>query len=144
MPPVPGPGRAGADHRPHARGQSRDRDAGRRSAGHRPRAWLPSWPQLVAEVQARTAEAGQRVEEFLVASIRDWTGRAARMLARDPWMAGYDFRTAVILGDAARVREMLAHDPALATRRDGKTGWTALHAACASRWHRLDPARPAG
>ena len=48
----------------------------------------PSWPQLVAEVQARTAELGQRVEEFLVASIRDWTGRAARMLARDPWMAG--------------------------------------------------------
>ena len=104
----------------------------------------PSWPQLVAEVQARTAELGQRVEEFLVASIRDWTGRAARMLARDPWMAGYDFRTAVILGDAARVREMLAHDPGLATRPDDKTGWTALHAACASRWHRLDPARAGG
>ena len=61
----------------------------------------PSWPQLVAEVQARTAELGQRVEEFLVASVRDWTGRAARMLARDPWIADYDFRTAVILGDAA-------------------------------------------
>ena len=104
----------------------------------------PSWPQLVAEVRARTAELGQRVEEFLVASIRDWTGRAARMLARDPWMAGYDFRTAVILGDSARVREMLAHDPALATRRDGTTGWTALHAACASRWHRLNPARADG
>ena len=76
----------------------------------------PSWPQLVAEVQARTAELGQRVEEFLVASIRDWTGRAARMLARDPWIAGYDFRTAVVLGDAARVGEMLARDPGLATR----------------------------
>jgi ankyrin repeat protein len=104
----------------------------------------PSWPQLVAEVRARTAELGQRVEEFLVASIRDWTGRAARMLARDPWMAGYDFRTAVILGDAARVREMLARDPGLATRPDDKTGWTALHAACASQWHRLDPARAGG
>src|SRR5256885_11112727 len=31
----------------------------------------PGWPQLVAEVQARTAELGQRVEEFLVASIRE-------------------------------------------------------------------------
>jgi hypothetical protein len=30
----------------------------------------PSWPQLVAEVRARTAERGQRVEDFLVASIR--------------------------------------------------------------------------
>ena len=105
---------------------------------------FPSWPQLVAEVQARTAELGQRVEEFLVASIRDWTGRAARMLARDPWMAGYDFRTAVVLGDAARVREMLTRDPGLATRPDGKTGWPALHAACASQWHRLDPARAGG
>jgi ankyrin repeat protein len=104
----------------------------------------PSWPQLVAEVEARTAEAGQRVEEFLVASIRDWTGRAARVLARDPWIAGYDFRTAVILGDAVRVREMLARDLELATRLDIRTGWTALHAACASRWHRLDPARAGG
>ena len=104
----------------------------------------PSWPQLVAEVKARTAEAGQRVEEFLVASIRDWTGRAARMLARDPWIAGYDVRTAVILGDAARVREMLAREPELATRTDTRTGWTALHAACASRWHQLDPARADG
>jgi hypothetical protein len=104
----------------------------------------PSWPQLVAEVQARTAQAGQRVDEFLVASIGDWTGRAARMLARDPWIADYDVRAAVILGDVARVREMLARDPGLATRPDDRTGWTALHAACASRWHRLDPARAVG
>jgi ankyrin repeat protein len=104
----------------------------------------PSWPQLAAEVQARTAELGQRVEEFLVASVRDWTGRAARMLARDPWLAGYDVRTAVVLGDAARVAEMLTRDPGLVTRRDAKTGWTALHAACASRWHQLDPARADG
>ncbi|MGH3164192.1 MAG: ankyrin repeat domain-containing protein, partial [Streptosporangiaceae bacterium] len=104
----------------------------------------PSWPQLVAEVEARTAELGQRADEFLVASIRDWTGRATRMLARDPWLAGYDFRTAAILGDSARVGEMLARDPGLATRLDPRTGWTALHAACASRWHRLDPARAGG
>ena len=31
----------------------------------------PSWPQLVAEVRARTAELGQRVDEFLVASVGD-------------------------------------------------------------------------
>src|SRR5258708_7759751 len=104
----------------------------------------PSWPQLVAEVRARTAERGQRVEEFLVASIRDWTGRAAPMLARDPWLAGYDVRTAVVLGDAARVHEMLAREPGLATRTGEKPGWPALRAACASRWHRLDPARADG
>ncbi|MGH3177774.1 MAG: hypothetical protein ACRDPF_28345, partial [Streptosporangiaceae bacterium] len=71
----------------------------------------PSWPRLVAEVRARTAELGRRADEFVVASIGDWTGRAARMPARDP---------------------------GLATRPDERTGWTALHAACASRWHRLD------
>ena len=103
-----------------------------------------SWPRLKAEAQARNAELSQRVEEFLVASVRDWTGRAARMLARDPWIATYDFRTAVILGDAARVRAMLDRDPALATRSDARTGWTALHAACASRWHRIDPGRAEG
>jgi hypothetical protein len=104
----------------------------------------PSWPRLVAEVRARTAELGQRVEGFLVASVRDQSGRAARMLARDPWIAGYDVRAAVVLGDAARVREVLAHDRGLASRTDERTGWTALHAACASRWHRLDPARAGG
>src|ERR1700746_1343948 len=63
-----------------------------------------SWPRLKTEAQARNAELSQRTDEFLVASVRDWTGRAARMLARDPWIATYDFRTAVILGDVARVR----------------------------------------
>ena len=103
-----------------------------------------SWPRLKAEAQARNAELAQRVEEFLVASIRDWTGRAARMLARDPQIASYDFRTAVVLGDAARVRAMLARDPALATRPDARTGWTALHVVCSSRWNRIDPGRAAG
>jgi hypothetical protein len=104
----------------------------------------PSWPQLVAEVQARTAERGQLVDDFLAASIRDWTGRAARMLTRDPWIAGHDFRTAVVLGDAARAGQMLARDPGLAIAVDTRTGWTALHLACASRWHRLDPSRAGG
>ena len=68
----------------------------------------PSWPQLAAEIRDRTAELGQRVEEFLVVSVRDQSRRAARVLARDPWIAGHDVRTAVVLGDADRVREALA------------------------------------
>ena len=103
-----------------------------------------SWPRLKAEAEARRAERAQLVEEFLVASVRDWTGRAARMLARDPWIATYDFRTAVILGDATRVRAMLGRDPAQAIRSDSRTGWTALHAVCSSRWDRMDPVRAAG
>ena len=103
-----------------------------------------SWPRLKAEAQARNAELAQRVDEFLVASIRDWTGRAVRMLARDPQIATYDFRTAVVLGDADRVRAMLGRDPALATRTDARTGWTALHVVCSSQWNRLDPGRAEG
>jgi ankyrin repeat protein len=81
---------------------------------------------------------------FCEASIRDWHGRAARMLAANPEIADYGFAAALVLGDARRVRESITHDPAVATRLDARTGWTPLHVACASRWHRLDPARAPG
>jgi hypothetical protein len=84
------------------------------------------------------------VEAFLDASIGGWTGRAAPMLAESPELADAGFAAAVVLGDATRVREGLARDPGLATARDERTGWTALHAACGSRWHQLEPARATG
>ena len=83
-------------------------------------------------------------DAFCEASIRDGRGRAAQMLAANPEIAGHSFATAVILGDADRVRAEIAADPGLATRVDARSGWTPLHAACASRWHRLDPARADG
>jgi ankyrin repeat protein len=86
----------------------------------------------------------QQAEAFCEASIRDWTGRAARMLEATPEIAGYSFATAVILGDADRVRTEIGRDPGLATQPDARSGWTALHAACASRWHKLDPSRAEG
>jgi ankyrin repeat protein len=103
-----------------------------------------SGPQLKAEVAVRTMDLAREVETFVEASIGDWTGKAARMLASTPQLAGYDFRTAVVLGDADRVREMLERDPGLATRVDARSGWTALHVVCGSRWHRLDPGRAGG
>ena len=103
-----------------------------------------SWARLKAEVDARTMDLAQKVEVFLEASIRDWTGRAARLLAATPEIAGYNFATAVVLGDADRVREEIERDPALATRPDPRSGWTPLHAVCGSRWHRLDPPRADG
>ena len=102
-----------------------------------------SWARLAAEVQARTMDLAQQVEAFCEASIRDGTGRAARMLAANPAIAGYNFATAVILGDSSRVRREIEQHPDLVTRSDDR-GWTALHAVCASRWHRLDPARADG
>jgi hypothetical protein len=46
-----------------------------------------SWPRLKAEVAARTMSLAREVEAFLEASIGDWTGKAARMLASTPRIA---------------------------------------------------------
>jgi hypothetical protein len=93
---------------------------------------------------ARAASLARQAEAFCEASIRDGTGRAARMLAATPEPARYSFATAVILGDAGRVRTELGRDPDPATQAGTRTGWAPLHAASASRWHRLDPARAEG
>src|SRR5579862_649492 len=105
---------------------------------------FPSWPVLKAEVQARAASLDQLAAEFCVASVRDWTGKAVRLLAQTPEIAGHSLATALMLGDVARVRAEIARDPATATRSDPRTGWTPLHAVCASRWHFLDPDRAPG
>jgi ankyrin repeat protein len=101
------------------------------------------WPALKAEVDARTRTVAEAVEAFLGLSVGWRIGRAGVLLAQHPEIAGYDIRTAIVLGDAERVRRELERDPGLVTRRYPATGWTALHLACASRWH-VDPARTAG
>jgi ankyrin repeat protein len=100
-----------------------------------------SWAMLKDEVDARTLELAERVDAFSAAIVSTRPLRAARMLAETPEIAGYNFATAVLLGDVDRVDAELRRDPGLATRRDPRTGWTALHAACASRLHQLDPSR---
>ena len=65
------------------------------------------------------------------------------MLHENPAVAESGFPAAVVLGDATRVRAELRRDPGAATRVDPGSGWTALHLACASRFH-LDPARAPG
>ncbi len=82
--------------------------------------------------------------EFCRESLRGYHDKAARMLAARPELATYSLVTEIILGDADRVGQALAAEPGLATRQDPETGWYALHAACASRWHQLDPARAGG
>lgn len=105
---------------------------------------FPSWAALKVEVQARTAGLDEVAQAFCEASIRDWTGRAVRMLAAQPEIASHGFATALVLGDIERVRAELDEDPAAATRPDARSGWTPLHLVCSSRWHRLDPARADG
>jgi ankyrin repeat protein len=103
-----------------------------------------SWPRLKTAVEARTRDLAEQAQRFCEASIRDWSGQAVRMLQAAPELAGYNFATAVVLGDADRVRREIARDPALVEQPDERWGFTPLHAASASRWHRLDPARADG
>ena len=105
---------------------------------------FPSWARLKAELDARTRDLAEKARAFVEASVGDNSGRAARLLAAAPEVATHDFATAIVLGDADRVREELARDPTAAVRPDATTGWTPLHAVCSSRWHRLDPARAEG
>jgi ankyrin repeat protein len=103
-----------------------------------------SWPLLKEEVDARTLGLAEKADGFVQASISGNTRRAVHMLEETPALAGYSFATAVILGDAARVSAELQQDVTLATRSDPRTGWTALHVACSSRWHQIEPARADG
>src|SRR5215471_5252619 len=103
-----------------------------------------SWPRLKDEVDAPTLGLAEKADEFIQASISGNTRRAAQMLEETPALAGHSFATAVILGDADRVRAELQDDPTLATRNDPRTGWTALHVACSSRWHQIEPDRADG
>jgi ankyrin repeat protein len=89
-------------------------------------------------------DLAEKADAFCEASIRGDMRRAAALLSATPAIATSGFGPAVILGEADRVREFLERDRGLATRPDSRTGWTALHAACTSRWHQLEPERAAG
>ena len=103
----------------------------------------PSWPALIREIEARTASIPEPVMRFLRSSVNLQIGQAARMLHEDPTLADSGFPAAIVLGDVARVQAELRRDPGAATRVDLGTGWSALHLACAWRFH-LDPARAPG
>ncbi len=103
----------------------------------------PSWTALVREIEARNASISEQVILFLRHSVNMQIGAAARMLHENPSLAESGFPAAVVLGDALRVEAELRRDPGAATRVDPGSGWSALHLACASRFH-LDATRAPG
>ncbi len=95
-------------------------------------------------MQASADDLAGLADEFCQASIAGHTDRPVQLLAARPELAGYNLATALVLGDVDKVAAAIEADPTVVTRRDPRFGWPALHAACASRWHRLDPSRAAG
>ncbi|HSC05040.1 MAG TPA: ankyrin repeat domain-containing protein [Solirubrobacteraceae bacterium] len=95
------------------------------------------------EIEARNTSVPENVVRFLSCSVNLQIGTAARMLHENPALAESGFPAAVVLGDVGRVEAELRRDPGAATRVDLGSGWTALHLACASRFH-LDAARAPG
>jgi hypothetical protein len=70
----------------------------------------------------RTTTFAEIVDAFLTASVGGRIGRAGQLLAQHPGISRHDFRTAVALGDAARVGVELDHEPDLAGRRHLRIG----------------------
>lgn len=103
-----------------------------------------SWPALKVEVEARTQDLATFAAQFCRESVRGYHDKALRMLAARPELVGYNLATQIVLGEADPVRKALSADPSLVSRVDPDTGWTALNAVSASRWHMLDPARAPG
>lgn len=101
-----------------------------------------SWPRLKAEVDERVMTLPGQVSAFLAASV---SGRVQEAVRRcDRRVAGFDIRTAAVLGDADRVAELLAARPASATEPDADQGWPPLLYVCHSHWHHIDPSRADG
>ncbi|HEY3903938.1 MAG TPA: ankyrin repeat domain-containing protein [Streptosporangiaceae bacterium] len=103
-----------------------------------------SWPALKVEVEARTQDLATFAAQFCRESVRGYRDKAVRMLAARPELVSYSLATQIVLGEGDPVRRALAADSSLVTRVDPDTGWTALNAVSASRWHMLDPARADG
>ena len=103
---------------------------------------LPSWPALKAEVQERNRSLEEVVEALGAASV-GYALAALRgcspSVRRSPSTVSKRRWCSATRGG----KRELAATPGLTSRRDPRTGWTALHAVCASRWQ-LDPARAEG
>ena len=82
-----------------------------------------SWTRLRDEVAARTASLARQAEAFCEASIRDRTGRAARMLAATPELARYSFATAVRRSSAGGSRRT----PGVIPKRSGSSWLASTH-----------------
>ena len=89
-----------------------------------------SWNALRERVEELTLEFGEAVGQFLEAATDGRSDRAERILTLHPGIARANLHTALVLGDAARVAELLDREPSLATKAGGPRGWEPIHYIC--------------
>src|SRR5262249_40143005 len=91
-----------------------------------------SWPRLKSAVEARATTPGGRARAFVAASVERRMHEAAAILDTDPGLVARSLNAAAVLGDADRVRDMLAADPSAAVAIDEGQGWPPLLSVCYS------------
>ena len=105
---------------------------------------FPSWNALREEVESRAMSFDAAVDEFIRCATAGATGRAERLLALHPRLASATFFTALVLGNAAAVEELIAKDTELARRPGGPHGWEPLQYVCHTSMHKHDLKRLEG
>jgi ankyrin repeat protein len=103
-----------------------------------------SWNVLRERVEELTFGFEAAVEQFIEAATGGRRGRAERLLTLHPKIAGANFHTALLLGDAAAVDVRLTADPSLATAPGGPRGWEPLHYVCHSAVGAVPDSRETG
>jgi ankyrin repeat protein len=103
-----------------------------------------SWNTLRERVEELALEFDTAVDQFIEAATGGRRERAERLLTLHPRIAGANFYTALLLGDAVAVNIRLAAEPALATAPGGPRGWQPLHYVCHSVVGGASTSREAG
>jgi ankyrin repeat protein len=96
-----------------------------------------SWPRLKEHVAWLRADAAERADLFVRAACdEDNAPRAVSMLRESPGLAGANFHTALVVGDAEAVSAALERSADLATSAGGPLGWEPLLYVAHSRFLR--------
>jgi hypothetical protein len=94
-----------------------------------------SWNALREEVEARSLSVAAAVDEFVRCATGGATGRARRLLALHPGIAGATMQSALVLADVDAVEARLRDRSALAREPGGPQQWEPLLYVCHTCMH---------
>jgi ankyrin repeat protein len=105
---------------------------------------FPSWPALVAHVEASQGDRQERRRRLMAAALGGRDDLAERLLAHDPALANAGLDVALVLGDAPAVAAALDADPELVGSDLPDVGRKPLSCACHSVFLRPSSPRAPG